>query len=873
PVSRPVVSTAEPYQLEAEVQGSADTRVLWSGEGVDGSGLFESASPGSFTVLARTVAEPSAIAAVVFRVVARPRITAFAAEPSAITAGESTQLHWTVEAAREVLLDGEVQTTAGRSVAPAATQTFELAATNEAGLTVTSRLAMAVIPAPAIDTFVAEPPAVTTGQQTLLRWATRDATEVRLDGQPVTTGSLALSPQASQDHLLEARNALGFRVSRAVHLEVAPPPQILSFSADAPHLTSGESTVVRWTTLDATEVLLDGVPVAGTQAVLAPLASGAHVLEARNRLGFPVLATVQLTVVPAPAITAFAADAPILTTGQSTTLRWSTSAASELRLDGVVLTGSSLGVTPAATVDYVLEASNPAGFTVSSTQRVTVVAAPLIQTFAADRLSLTAGESTTLRWTATGATELRLNGALVAGTSQSIAPVATTPFVLVARNAAGASVTLTVQVTVVPAPIILTFTSDAAAVTAGESTPLRWTTTGATELRLDGALVTGSSAVLAPSSTGAHTLTAQNALGFTASQSVNVAVVPAAVIGSFSAARPSITQSESTLITWSVSSAASVRLNGALVVGTSLGVSPSVTTLYTLEARNSLDAAVTASLTLTVVPQIVLGLAASPAAVVVGTPSTLSWTAAGAATLTLNGAPATGTSLAVSPIRSTVYELKATNSLGFETAQSLTLTVSPFPGTIWVAAGQVWLRWMDAGPITGTQTWDVYRSTSPITTLSTATRVGRLLPEDLHAARLKLADPNATWRLPLATGATTPLAPNEAHFSWTPRAAETSFFAVAPTGSSAPQVRFGPIDETLSPVTAHPQRSGVDGASGLAWSDYAIWLDGRAGADPGRADFPVMGPPSFNGLAAIFRVYASVTSGGPMPGLLVLHGN
>ena len=872
-LSRSLLSTAEPYQLQAQVHGSEDPRVEWSGPGISGSGLFESKAPGTFTVVVRPLADLSQHAETTLRVVARPSVESFRAEPATITVGESTRLSWTVADASEVRLDGEIQTADTVLVTPQATQSFGLEVTNLAGLTVESSAAVVVIAAPKIEAFSADRPALTEGEQTVLRWTSSAATELRLDGQIVTSDEMVVSPQTSRDYMLEARNALGFRVARTLRIEVGPRPQILAFYSDALLITSGQSTTVHWLTVNASQLRLDGIDVTGTQSVLTLTASADHVLEARNAAGFAVVAVVHVGVVPAAVIQTFTADAPTLTEGESTTLRWAVVAASEVRLNGVLRTGTSFVIAPTSTADWVLEAKNAAGDVVARTVHVTVVPAPAIVTFAADASSVTAGQSTTLRWTTTAAAEVRLGTVPTTGTSQSVTPLTTTDFVLQASNAAGFTVTRTVHVIIVPAPIILTFTADAAALTAADSTTLRWTTTGSVEVRLDGVLTTAVTSLIAPTVSGTHTLEVKNALGFTASQTVSVAVVPAAVITSFTLARAALTQSESTLLGWSVTGTASLLVNGLAVSGSSLAVFPSTTTLYTLEARNSLGSPVTASVTLTVVPQVALNFAGSPTNFVVGSPSTLSWTAVGATTLTLNGTAISGTSLTVSPIRSTTYELKATNTLGFETSQSVTLTVSPYPGTIWFAAGQVWLRWTDPGPLIGTQTYDVYRSTSPITTLATATLVGRLLPEDVRAFRLKLADPNATWTLPLASGATTTLAPNEAHFTWTPRTAEISFFAVVRSGNTTPQVRFGPIDETLSAVNAHLQRTGIDGASGLAYSDYALWLDGRAGAATGRADFPVMGPASFNGLATIFRTYASPTPGVPMPGLLMLHGS
>jgi hypothetical protein len=62
-----------------------------------------------------------------------PRITAFTATPSVITAGENSQLAWTVTGATDLRLNGQTITGQGTSVNPSATTTYTLIATSTAG--------------------------------------------------------------------------------------------------------------------------------------------------------------------------------------------------------------------------------------------------------------------------------------------------------------------------------------------------------------------------------------------------------------------------------------------------------------------------------------------------------------------------------------------------------------------------------------------------------------------------------------------------------------------------------------------------------------------------------------------------------------------
>ncbi|HEU4951478.1 MAG TPA: glycoside hydrolase family 44 protein, partial [Holophagaceae bacterium] len=134
-------------------------------------------------------------------------------------------------------------------------------------------------------------------------------------------------------------------------------------------------------------------------------------------------------------------------------LTWSVTGATGLRLDpgaGDVSGTTSRAVAPAATTTYTLTATNSAGST-QATVTVTVAAPkPLIASFTASPSTISAGGSSTLAWSVTGATSLSLNPNIgaVSGSSYAVSPTATTQYTLTATNAAGsatAAVTVTVQ--------------------------------------------------------------------------------------------------------------------------------------------------------------------------------------------------------------------------------------------------------------------------------------------------------------------------------------------------------------------------------------------------------------------------------------------
>ncbi len=202
---------------------------------------------------------------------------------------------------------------------------------------------------------------------------------------------------------------------------------------------------------------------------------------------------------------------------------------------------------------------------------------------------------------------------------------------------------------------------------------------------------------------------------------------------------------------------------------------------------------------------------------------------------------------------------------------SLLLAPTTFAQTAleaWHAHGQTWLVWVDDQGLGPAETYDVYRSSSPITDLSSATLVGQVLPADWRAVRLDLIDDaDRTWTIPDGQGGARTLRAIEALFVYTPHEAIDEYFAVVAHGETnvGPGNSTGPVAQTLDPVICHAQATGTT-ETGYAFTVYAHWVDGRADHESGRADYPVMGNASANGTGHVFAVYEPL--GGRPPGLL-----
>jgi len=93
---------------------------------------------------------------------------------------------------------------------------------------------------------------------------------------------------------------------------------------------------------------------------------------------------------------------------------------------------------------------------------ITTPSEPVINSFTASPLTITAGESSTLAWSVSDATSVSIDqgvgSSLALSSSASVSPTATTNYTLTATNAAG-TVTATVQVTVSATTYTVTFDS------------------------------------------------------------------------------------------------------------------------------------------------------------------------------------------------------------------------------------------------------------------------------------------------------------------------------------------------------------------------------------------------------------------------------
>jgi carbohydrate binding protein with CBM4/9 domain len=402
--------------------------------------------------------------------------------------------------------------------------------------------AISVIALPtAITSFTASPASLSPGQCTTLSFVTTSVQTASIDHGigPIDVdpslgyGSAQACPKATTTYTLTATGP-GGTVTKQVTVTVIQPGPSATFTASPTSIATGQSSTLSWTTSNATSVSIDNglgaQPVNGSTSV-SPSATTTYTLTASGS-GGTVTRQATVTVLPLPMIT-FNASPSSITTGQSSTLTWSTANATSVTIDhgmGTQPTSGSLAVTPSVTTTYTLTATG-AGGTAITARTITVTApnAPQVL-FSATPATLGDGDAATLSWAISNATAASIDngiGAIPLSGSTLVRPHSTTTYTLTASGSGGTRSAFA-TVTVAPPPTIV-FSVEPAIVAPGGAATLHWDVFDAASVVLDhdlGAQPFSGTLVMRPTTTTTFLLTA-NGVGGTRTGQVTISVVMA----------------------------------------------------------------------------------------------------------------------------------------------------------------------------------------------------------------------------------------------------------------------------------------------------------------------------------------------------------
>jgi hypothetical protein len=512
------------------------------------------------------------------------------------------------------------------------------------------------------------------------------------------TGTSTISIRGTSG-ALSASAAIALTVNPVI---VPQPPTISSFMAAPASITVGGSTMLTWSSTNATSCTASGgwtgpEAVSGTASV-SPLSTTIYTLTCAGSSGTSVPASVTVTVNPLavlPTISIFSATPSTITSGSSSSLLAAFTGGAGVITPGnlVVTSGTAVSVSPTATTTYTLTVTPTSGTAVTQTVTVTVSPTPVISVFSATPATIASGSSSSLLATFTSGTGMITPGnlAVTSGTAVSVSPTATTTYTLTVTPTTGTAVTQTVTVTVSPTPAISVFSATPSTIASGSSSSLLATFTGGTGVVTPGnlAVTSGTAVSVSPTATTTYTLTIIPTTGTRVTQTVTVTVGPTPVISIFSATPATITSGSSSSLLATFTGGAGVITPGNLVVtsGAAVSVSPTATTVYTLTVTPTTGTAVTQTATVTVTPfvttpSITSFTAASPTITAGASTTLMAVFTGGTGVITPGNTPATsGIAVSVSPSATTIYTLTVTPTTGTAITQAITVTVTPSTST------------------------------------------------------------------------------------------------------------------------------------------------------------------------------------------------
>ena len=238
-----------------------------------------------------------------------PQIVRFEGSPLSIGPGGQSSLSWATNNATSVTITpnvGAVTANGATTVSPSATTTYTLTATNATGsVTAPVTITVAGNAVPQVVTFVANPSAISVGQQTKLCWQVTNASNIAITpgvGTNLNANDCAtVSPNATTVYTLTATNGAGqIQANATVTVGTV---QILSFTANPPNSSAaGSPVVLQWTTANATSVVIIGGDIPPTTGqpngslTINPVSNQTYTITAYGLGGQTVSATISVFV-------------------------------------------------------------------------------------------------------------------------------------------------------------------------------------------------------------------------------------------------------------------------------------------------------------------------------------------------------------------------------------------------------------------------------------------------------------------------------------------------------------------------------------------------------------------------------------------------
>ena len=395
----------------------------------------------------------------------------------------------------------------------------------------------------------------------------------------------------------------------------------VTLDASGSYDPDGDAITYQWSQVSGPSVSISGMNSAQATFTAVQGQSYGFRLVVRDSTGLQGVDTANVTTTSTQPvqIVRFQASPDRIRAGQSSTIDWQVLNAESIEITEVgrnLANSGSQTVNPTRTTQYRLTARN-AGGEVSATTTVVVEEQPRPQflTCTVTPMNITRGESATIAFATSNATDVTISGGIGSvGSSGSrvITPTETTTYTLTGRGEGGESTcTVTVQVTAqAERPRVVSFTANPTSITAGNASTLSWNIENAQTVEISGIGTVAASGTreVRPTQNTTYTLTARNASGeTTATATVTVTAGPGlapTLTACTASPATSAAPGNPVQLAFAAANATAVTISG--VSGANLTspvtVTPQATTTYTVTATGTENRTATCTITVTVTP-------------------------------------------------------------------------------------------------------------------------------------------------------------------------------------------------------------------------------------------------------------------------------
>ena len=480
------------------------------------------------------------------------------------------------------------------------------------------------------------------------------------------TGSVTIvTPTTTSTYSVVGTNTTGCSASNTITINTLTSPTVIA-SVSSTNICSGSSIVLSGS--GATSYTWNPGNINGPIAITTPSTTTTYTLDGDNGNGCIGTSTIQVVVNTTPTVTA--TSNPTLLCGNGSATLTAAGATNYIWNPGALI-GTSITVTPTITTTY--SVTGVSGVCSNSTiVTVTVGTTPTISIVSS---SATICSGNTVSLTANGATNYTWTPGVLTGSLISVAPSITTTYSVVGTNTTGCSATNTIAISVNQTPT-LTAAVNPTAICIGGLATITETLIGGTPAyiySLNGASSPFPSTVSAIATT-IYTIGVMDSKTCSSTQTVQLVVNPNPTVTAVanptaicSGASATLTGNGATNYTWSPMG----------TTGTSITVTPTITSTYTVLGMDALGCTNSNTVSLNVNPTPTITAAALSSTICIG--STTSLTANGATSYTWNPGAITGSNVAVSPTVTTTYTVDGDNAFGCTTNTTVTVNVNSLP--------------------------------------------------------------------------------------------------------------------------------------------------------------------------------------------------